>query len=105
MRCSTSDFQKYLDEAFSKINTSDFSDSEEDLPRDDVYKEIQQLIVSERKKQKVTQKELAHRTGLSQANISNIENGVTRPTIDSLQKIAEALGKRLLVCFEESEDI
>ena len=69
-----SDFQKYLDEAFSKINTSDFSDSEEDLPRDDVYKEIQQLIVSERKKQKVTQKELAHRTGLSQANISNIEN-------------------------------
>lgn len=44
-----SDFQKYLDEAFSKINTSDFSDSEEDLPRDDVYKEIQQLIVSERK--------------------------------------------------------
>jgi len=42
---------------------------------------------------------------LSQANISNIENGVTRPTIDSLQKIAEALGKRLLVCFEESEDI
>ena len=100
-----SDFQKYLDEAFSKINTSDFSDSEEDLPRDDVYKEIQQLIVSERKNQKVTQKELAHRTGLSQANISNIENGVTRPTIDSLQKIAEALGKRLLVCFEESEDI
>ena len=100
-----SDFQKYLDEAFSKINTSDFSDSEEDLPRDDVYKEIQQLIVSERKKQKVTQKELAHRTGLSQANISNIENGVTRPTIDSLQKIAEVLGKRLLVCFEESEDI
>lgn len=103
-----SDFQKYLDEAFSKINTSDFSDSEEDLPRDDrddIYKEIQQLIISERKKQKVTQKELAHRTGLSQANISNIENGVTRPTIDSLQKIAEALGKRLLVCFEESEDI
>lgn len=103
-----SDFQKYLDEAFSKINTSDFSDSEEDLPRDDrddIYKEIQQLIVSERKKQKVTQKELAHRTGLSQANISNIENGVTRPTIDSLQKIAEALDKRLLVCFEESEDI
>lgn len=103
-----SDFQKYLDEAFSKINTSDFSDSEEDLQRDDrddIYKEIQQLIVSERKKQKVTQKELAHRTGLSQANISNIENGVTRPTIDSLQKIAEALGKRLLVCFEESEDI
>ena len=26
-----SDFQKYLDEAFSKINTSDFSDSEHEL--------------------------------------------------------------------------
>lgn len=100
-----SDFQKYLDDALSKINISDFSDSEAELPRDDIYKEIQQLIVSERKKQKVTQKELSQRTGLSQANISNIENGVTRPTIDSLQKIAEALGKRLLVCFEENEEI
>ncbi len=100
-----SDFQKYLDEAFSKINTSDFTDPEAELPRDDIYKEIQQLIIRERKKQKVTQKELSQRTGLSQANISNIENGVTRPTIDSLQKIADALGKRLLICFEESEEI
>lgn len=99
-----SDFQKYLDDALSKINISDFSDSGTELPHDDIYKEIQQLIVSERKKQKVTQKELSQRTGLSQANISNIENGVTRPTIDSLQKIAEALGKRLLVCFEENEE-
>lgn len=99
-----SDFQKYLDDALSKINLSDFSDSETELPRDDIYKEIQQLIVSERKKQKVTQKELSQRTGLSQANISKIENGVTHPTIESLQKIAEALGKRLLVCFEENEE-
>ena len=121
-----SDFQKYLDEAFSKINTSDFSDSEEDLPRDDVYKEIYEVTnhsatefaatgCYSNKQRKMLYsvvssseaKVLVSRVQKAdpQANISNIENGVTGPTIDSLQKIAEALGKRLLVCFEESEDI
>ena len=53
----------------------------------------------------MTQKELARRTGISQANISKIENGETHPTIDSLRKIAEAFGKRLFISFDESEEI
>ena len=73
-----SDFQKYLDEAFSKINTSDFSDSEEDLPRDDVYKEIQQLIVSERKKQKVNQMKIAMKTMKIILKINNHEKSLRK---------------------------
>lgn len=41
----------------------------------------------------MTQKELAKKSGLTQANISNIEKGFIRPTIDSLKKIADATGK------------
>lgn len=100
-----SDFQKYLDSSLSKINISEFSDSHSELLQYDLYAEIQEMIVKERKAQKLTQKELSQKTGLSQANISNIENGTTHPTIDSLQKIAIAFGKQLLVIFGEREEI
>ena len=89
------DFQKYLDESLPKIKFSELMDSEYRAPAQDIYVEIQQMILGERKKQKMTQKELAKRTGISQANISKIENG----------EIAEAFGKRLLISFEESEDL
>ncbi|MCI7605693.1 MAG: helix-turn-helix transcriptional regulator [Spirochaetales bacterium] len=96
-----SDFQKYLDESLPKVNISEFSNSDPEPLQYDLYAEIQEMITKERKKQKITQKELSKKTGLSQANISNIENGITCPTVDSLLKIAAALGKRLIVTFEE----
>ncbi len=102
-----SDFQRYLDESLPRIKIAELSDSESvaEPLNYDPYTEIQEMIINERKKQNLTQKELAKRTGLSQSNISNIENGATRPTIDSLQKIAEALGRKLYIGFEESEEI
>ena len=98
------EFQKFLDASFPKINISEIDDPESESSRYDLYAEIQEMVAHERKMQRITQKELAKRTGLSQANISNIENGATRPTIDSLQKIADAFGKRLIIRFEESEE-
>jgi transcriptional regulator with XRE-family HTH domain len=53
----------------------------------------------------MTQKELAKECGLTQANISNIEKGISKPTIDSLKKIADAFGKRLRIEFEDREEI
>lgn len=100
-----SDFQKYLDESLSKINVSVVSASDPILPKHDLYRDIQEMIIMERKKQKITQKQLAEKTGLSQANICNIEKGSTHPTIDSLLKIADALGKQLRISFDESEEI
>lgn len=98
------DFQKFLDASLPRINISEIDVPESKPSRYDLYAEIQEMVAYERKEQRVTQKELAKRTGLSQANISNIENGATRPTIDSLQKIADAFGKRLIIRFEESEE-
>ena len=98
------DFQKFLDESLPKIKVSEIENSDFKSSSHNIYDEIQEMVAHERKAQKVTQKELAKRTGLSQANISNIENGTTHPTIGSLQRIADALGKQLLISFAEREE-
>ena len=50
-------------------------------------------IVKARKKESLSQKELADRLGTSQSVISRIENGMTKSiTLDYLTKVANALG-------------
>lgn len=58
------------------------------------YKINQQLgekISRERKRRDMTQEELAAKTGLQTATISNIERGETDTSIYTVYKIAEAL--------------
>ena len=98
------DFQKFLDENLSKVKIEN-KEMPESFPDYDIYGEISDMIISERKQQKMTQKQLSLLTGISQANICNIEKGASKPTIDSLKKIGDALGKRLIVAFEDREDI
>jgi DNA-binding XRE family transcriptional regulator len=43
----------------------------------------------------ITQQELADRSGIPRATISKIESGVRNVTIETLMKLAEALGKKL----------
>ena len=47
----------------------------------------------------MTQKELSEKTGIRQSNISRIENGNCSPTVETLEKIAEGLGKKLEIRF------
>ena len=99
-----SDFQKYLDENLAKIRIE--STQVQESPADyDIYSEISEMIVYERKRQRIIQKQLAQLTGISQANVCCIERGNSKPTIDSLKKIADALGKRLVISFEDREDV
>jgi transcriptional regulator with XRE-family HTH domain len=42
----------------------------------------------------VTQAELSARTGIAAATLSRIENGLQRPRISTVRKIADALGVR-----------
>ncbi len=98
-----SDFQKFIDENLSKVR---IENAEDTGPRTDydIYGEIRYMIINERRRQKMSQERLAGLTGISQATISSIERGISRPCIDSLRKIAEALGKRLSITFEDRED-
>lgn len=99
-----SDFQSFLDDALSNVKIVE-SNEEKEYEEYDIHKEISAQISSIRSSLKMTQKELARKSGLTQANISNIEKGVSKPTIDSLKKIADALGKRLWIQFEDQEEI
>ncbi|MCD8039923.1 MAG: helix-turn-helix transcriptional regulator [Clostridia bacterium] len=47
----------------------------------------------------LTQKELSERTGIAQADISRIENGCANPSLRTLQRLAEAMGKTLQIHF------
>lgn len=94
-----SDFQEFLDKALTQIDVESIKEQDTKVYEYDVYIEIRKLVISERNKAGLTQKELAVRSGLTQDDIRNIENGVTCPTIDFLKKIADALGRRLVIRF------
>lgn len=55
------------------------------------------LIRETRRRHKITQVELARRLGTSQAAISRIERDLVSPSIETLNRIMEAMGETLLV--------
>jgi len=60
------------------------------------YKIIEEIIMVRREKN-LTQKGLAQLVGTKQSNISRLESGNYNPSMEFLQKIAAAMGKRLEV--------
>jgi predicted transcriptional regulator len=60
------------------------------------YKIIEEIIMA-RRERNLTQKGLAELIGTRQSNISRLESGNYNPTLDFLQKIASAMGKKLVV--------
>ena len=98
-----SDFQKFLDETLENIHLESDDILTDSAPVYDIYAEVREALISLRKVHHMTQKELAARTGLTQANICNLEKGTSKPTIDSLKKIADATGTRLTIEFAEQE--
>ena len=97
-----SDFQKLLDQALEKVNLTPVDDTPE-MEEYDIDAEVRDLVISARNAADLTQKQLAQRSGVSQANISKIENGNYHPRLSTLKRIAGALGKRLVVSFEDPE--
>ena len=53
-----------------------------------------------RKERKLTQKELAERTGINQADISKLENGTANPSIRTLRRLADGMGMKMKLVFE-----
>jgi len=96
------DLQSYLDEALKHVK---FDSVDEELCEVyDIHEEIRELIINTRCFLDVTQNQLAEKSGISQSDICKIESGDLQPDIATLKKIADALGKRLVVDFEEVDD-
>lgn len=54
---------------------------------------------------RISQEELAVRAGIDRTYISGVERGVRNPTLDVMQRIAQALGADLDVIFATARDI
>lgn len=66
---------------------------------------IIRAIVDARNQQKLTQKELAERTGIAQTEISRIESGARNPSLKILQRLADGMGMVLKVSFEPKKEM
>ncbi len=61
--------------------------------------DIIQAMIEARTQQNMTQKELSSRTGITQADISRIENGTRNPSLNMVKKLAQGLGMQLKLEF------
>ena len=67
--------------------------------------DVIRAIVDARTSQNLTQKELAERTGINQADISKLENGTRNPSVNLLKRLAEGMGMALKIEFVPKQKI
>lgn len=61
--------------------------------------DIIKALVDARNSLNLTQKELAERTGINQADISKIENGTRNPSLNLLKRLSDGMGMTLKIEF------
>ncbi len=94
--------KKFLKQNLPKIkidNTEEVS-----IPEYDILQEVRQLLTNIRKELGISQKELSDKTNIPQASISKFENGHNVPSLQILQRLADGLGKMLIIDFVEPEE-
>ena len=87
------DFRKQLEKKLQNPKYKEKWDAHEP-----VFQVIKTLIEA-RKKKSMTQKQLAERTGITQPDISRLENGRGNPSLRTLNNLARGLGMVLKVEF------
>ena len=88
--------RKYDDYLAEQLQDDEFRKEYENLqPEFDIIR----AIVDARTSQNLTQKQLAERTGIHQADISKLENGTRNPSINLLKRLAEGMDMVLRIEF------
>ena len=67
--------------------------------------DVIRALVDARISQNLTQKELAEKTGIHQADISKLENGTRNPSIKLLKRLAEGMDMILKIEFIPKQKI
>lgn len=67
--------------------------------------DIIQALIDARKNQHITQKELSERTGITQADISRIENGTRNPSLEMVKRLARGMGMVLKLDFLPEKEL
>lgn len=78
------------------LEDSNFKKEYDDLEPE--YDNINAMI-KVRKEKGLTQKQLSELTGISQADISRIENGTRNPSLEMIKRLATGMGMRLKLEF------
>lgn len=88
-----SSFNEFLNK---QLDDPEFKKEWEDIqPEMDVIRAIMEARIS----QNMTQKELAERTGINQADISKLENGTRNPSLKLLKRLADGMDMNLSLVF------
>ena len=88
-----SEFREFLND---QLQDDEFRKEWEDIqPEMDVIR----AMVDARISQNLTQKELAERTGINQADISKLENGTRNPSLKLLKRLADGMGMTIKLEF------
>ena len=92
-----SEFNDFLNE---QLQDPEFRKEWEDIqPEMDVIRAMMEARIS----QNLTQRELAERTGINQADISKLENGTGNPSLKLLKRLADGMGMTLKIEFVPKE--
>lgn len=92
-----SEFNDFLNE---QLHDSEFRKEWENIqPEMDVIRAMMEARIS----QNLTQKELAERTGINQADISKLENGTRNPSLKLLKRLADGMDMTLKIEFVPKE--
>ncbi len=86
-------YSKILEKQYGKVGSEERAKFEAEAL--DFY--AAQIILQNRKEAKITQKELAERSGINKSYISKIENGLIQPTFVTFLKILNAMGRGIEV--------
>ena len=90
---------QYLDE---QLQNDEFRKEWED---NQLEMDIIRAMVDARISQNLTQKELAERTGINQADISKLENGTRNPSLKLLKRLADGMEMNLSLVFTPKNKI
>lgn len=82
-----------------------YTDGDEQILIETVQRDTKQTVVQVyiacRKGKKMTQEELARRSGISRPNIARFESGKYNPTLEMMVRIAAALDMKLNISLDE----
>lgn len=88
-----SSFNEFLN---NQLENPEFKKEWDDIqPEMDVIRAMMEARIS----QNMTQKELAERTGINQADISKLENGTRNPSLKLLKRLADGMDMNLSLVF------
>lgn len=88
--------KSYKETLKAQLNNSDFKKEYDALEPE--FQIIREMLES-RTESNISQQELSKITGITQSDISKIENGVANPSLSTLKRLAAAFGKRVQISF------